>query len=272
MEETSSAMLSLKDEVENLERLLSISSEEEKRLKALAEAGAVAEARYRDKVKERLNLEKEIGVKRSQIEESAIRLEELGQEIEAIRSGFAEKLLEEAGSGAQQENLLKSEITTAKFKESKRLLTSPVDGYVHIIAIKTSGGVVTPGQPIISIVPEDTPLVVKAMVLNKDIGFVKEEQKVVLKIDTYDFQKYGTIKGFVSVVSPDSIEDKELKVDGYPVYVKMSSTQLQTKEGKVYKIKPGMNVLAEINIGKRRIIELFLSPFIKNIDEGLKVR
>lgn len=263
---------SLKEEVEKLNRLIDVILEEEKRLKELALAGAVAEARYREKVKERLNLERERDTRKSQIEESMIRLERIKHEIDSIKSGFSEKLLAEAGNSLQQENLLSSEITTVKFKESKRFITSPVTGYIHLISVKTPGGVVTPAQPVISVVPENTSLVVRAVVLNKDAGFVKQGQRTVVKVDTYDFQKYGTLEGEVEVVSPFSIEDREVGIDGYPVYVKLNSTELKTKEGKIYRIKPGMTVLAEINIGKRRVIELFLSPFVKHIDEGLKVR
>lgn len=263
---------SLKKEVERLETLISIVYEEEKRLKELVSVGAVAEVKYREKIKERLSLERERDFRKNQIEENTIKLERIKHEIEAIKSGFEEKLLTEAGSSFQQENLLKSEITTTKFKETRRFIISPVNGYVHLLAVKTVGGIVTPAQPVISIVPENTPLVIRAIVLNKDIGFIKKGQKVVIKVDTYDFQKYGTIDGTVTIVSPYSIEDREIGIDGYPVYINMQSTELKTRDGKTYKIKPGMSVHAEINIGKRRVIELFLSPFIKHIDEGLKVR
>lgn len=269
LKEIQTVINSLNEEIAKLRSLLIIISDEEKRLKSLSEAGAIAEARYREKVKERLNLEKEIQVKKSQIEENTLRLEIIKHKIDAIRSGFSEKLLAEASNSIQQENLLISEITTIKFKESKRFITSPVNGYVHLLPVKTVGGVVTPAQPIITIVPENTPLVVRVIVLNKDIGFVKEKTRAVIKIDTYDFQKYGTLQGEVEVISPFSIEDREIGVDGYPVYVKLYSTELKTKDGKTYKVKAGMTVTAEINVGKRRVIELILSPFLKHIDEGL---
>lgn len=272
LKEIQTIIESLKEEIKKLEALINIVYEEEKKLKELSSVGAVAESRYKEKLKERLALEREIELKKSQIEENTLRLERIKHEIEAIKSGFEEKLLAEAGSSFQQENLLKSEITTVKFEKSKRFIISPVNGYVHLISVKTIGGVVTPAQPVISIVPENTPLIIRAIVLNKDVGFIKKGQKVVIKVDTYDFQKYGTIKGEVSIISPYSIEDREIGIDGYPVYIKMQSPELKTKDGKVYKVKPGMSVIAEINIGKRRIIELFLSPFIKQIDEGLKVR
>jgi hemolysin D len=272
IEEVQTVIDSIKEELNNLNSILSLVSEEENRYKALSEIGAIPENRYREKLKEKVNLEREINLKMSQIKENLVRLERLKHETEAFKSSFNEKLLLEMSNSYEKERLLFSEITNIKFKESKRFITSPVNGYVHLLAVKTMGGVVTPGQPLVSIVPEKTPLIVKAIVLNKDIGFVKEGQDSIIKVDTYDFQKYGTVKGEVKTVSPFSIEDKELGIDGYPVYVKLNSTELRTKQGKIYKIKPGMSVLTEINIGKRRVIELIISPFVRHIDEGVKVR
>lgn len=272
IEEIEKVIYSLKEEISKLNHLMNVVLEEEEKLKALVMAGAVAEAKYRENVKERLNLEREINLKENQVEEYMLKLERARHEIDTIKSEFSEKLLVEAGGSLQQANLLTSDITAIKFKKSKKFITSPVNGYVHLIIVKTVGGIITPAQPLISIVPENTPLVVKAFVLNKDIGFIKPDQNVVVKVDAYDFQKYGTLKGKVKMVSPFSVEDKEIGVDGYPLYVKLDSSELKTKDGKIYKIKPGMTVLAEINIGKRRVIELILFPFIKYIDEGLKVQ
>jgi hemolysin D len=145
--------------------------------------------------------------------------------------------------------------------------------------------VVTTAQPVVGIVPEGTPLEVNAVVMNKDIGYVKEGQTCVIKVDTFDFQKYGTIEGIVEVVNPYSVDDnKEKDKDkskssdagnesgGYPVCVKMTAEILKTKNGDVYKIRPGMSVMVEVNVGKRRVIEFFLFPVIRYLDEGLKVR
>lgn len=272
LREAETALKTQKDEIKKLKELMNIISEDEKRQKALAEIGAVAENRYREKVKERLNLEKELEVKSGQAEELATRLDRIKDEIEVFKSGFKEKLLSELSGNMQGKNVLQAEVSNLKFKQEKRFINSPANGYVHLLLVKTVGGVVTPAQPVLSIVPEKTPLIVKALVLNKDIGFVREGQKCVNKVDTYDFQKYGMIDGKVDTVSPFSVEDKENGTDGYPVHVSIFSEELKDKEGRVYKIKPGMSVTTEIHVGERRAIEFFLFPVIKYLDEGLKVR
>ena len=74
--------------------------------------------------------------------------------------------------------------------------------------VHTIGGIVTPAEKVISIVPVDSPLIIKASVLDKDIGFVKEGMPVQVKIDTFDFQKYGMIEGKVKKVSKTVLKMK----------------------------------------------------------------
>ncbi len=165
---------------------------------------------------------------------------------------------------------LKSELSKAVRRNQLERLVSPIDGTVHELAAHTIGGVVTSAQPLLTIVPEDTPLVIEAFVLNQDIGFVSVGQTAELKFDTFQFQKYGTINGVITFLSPDAHEDEKLG----PVYralVKPEKLFFIIK-GKETPVSPGMTVSVEVKTGKRRIIEFFLSPLIKYMDESLKVR
>ena len=260
-----SALKSLKEEIATLNKVLAITIEDERRQKALVEIGAVADNKYRDKMKERMNLERE-------------RDSKLGQ-VEQLR----EKLLSDYSTNVEGRNTLEAEVSSLKFKQGKRFIIAPVSGYIYLLPVHTIGGIVTTAQPIVGIVPEGTPLEVNAIVMNKDVGYIKEGQRCVIKVDTFDFQKYGTIEGTVEAVNPYSMEDKDNKdkeknkdmeneSGGYAMRVKMLAETLKTKNGDVYKVKPGMTVTAEVNVSKRRVIEFFLFPVIRYLDEGLKVR
>lgn len=256
------ALKSLEEEITALDSLLEDAKEDEIRHKALVEIGAVAENRYRDKMKERLNLERERNSKAGQLEQ------------------MKERLLSDYSANVQNRNLLEAEVSSLKFKQDKRFIVAPVSGYVHLLPVKTIGGVVTTAQPVAGIVPEGTRLEVSALVMNKDIGYIKEGHRCIVKVDTFDFQKYGTIDGEVELINPYVIEPQEKnhgegsneESGGYPIRVKMLAETLQTKNGDVFKVKPGMSVVAEVNVGKRRVIEFFLFPIIRYLDEGLKVR
>jgi len=129
---------------------------------------------------------------------------------------------------------------------------------------------VTPAQELIALTPAETPLIIKAKVLNHDIGFIKTGMPVSIKIDTYDFQKYGILHGTVKSISQNSIEDEKLG-PVYEIYV-LPQENTFIIDGKEQKISTGMTLNAEVEIGERRIIEFFIYPLIKYLDEGISVR
>ena len=112
--------------------------------------------------------------------------------------------------------------------------------------------------------------IIKAKVLNQDVGFIERNMPVSIKVDTYNFQKYGILDGTVTIISPNSIKDEQLG-EIYEVYIEPKNTTLLV-EDKEQTIKYGMTTTNEIKIGKRRIIEFFIYPLIKYMDESIKVR
>ena len=272
LREAEASLQGLREERKRLESIHRLVSEEEKRQQSLVKIGALAENRYRDKVKERLQAEKELELKGAQVEEGTYRVQRVHEEMETFRNSFREKLLAELSGNLQGRNTLESEVNSIHFRKQKRQIAAPVNGTVHQLHVKTVGGVVTPAQPVVSIVPENTPIVANILVVNRDIGYVRQGQECIVKVDTYDFQKHGTVEGRVETVSPFNVENKENTSDGYPVFVNLSAMELKTKDGTVFPLRPGMAVTTEINVGKRKVIEFFLFPIIKYLDEGLKVR
>lgn len=157
-----------------------------------------------------------------------------------------------------------------QLEKQKQILKAPMDGYINRIMVHTVGGVVQPAEPILTMVDKNAPLMIKAKVLNQDVGFVKTGMPVSVKVDTYNFQKYGIINGVVVIVPPNSVPDEQLG-PVYEVYIRPENTTLMV-EGKEESIKFGMSTTNEIKIGKRRIIEFFIYPLIKYMDESIKVR
>ena len=155
----------------------------------------------------------------------------------------------------------------------------------------TIGGVVTPAQPLLVVVPLDSHLEIEAMVSNRDIGFVHEGQSAEIKIDTFSFTRYGLLHGGVISVSQDAItrdkpHDKSgEKVQGtevsssepkgqelsYAALVSLDRAQMQVDD-KLVNLSPGMAVTVEIKTGSRRIISYLLSPIIKYKQEMLRER
>lgn len=192
-----------------------------------------------------------------------------GQEIAYIEEEYRNRLLAELSEKKQRHLFLQARIEKAEFISARQQITAPVDGYVSQLLFHTIGGVVTPAEKLAHIVPTNSPLLIKSFLLNKDAGFVAKDMAVSIKIDAFNFQKYGTIEGAVLRVSKDSIEDEQLGLV-YETYIEPKNNTLVVN-GVETPISAGMSVTSEVKVGKRRIIEFFLYPLIKYLDEGVSV-
>lgn len=221
----------------------------------------------KDKVK---TLEESLIQSEAEIKKFEAQKREINSEIAKLNSEFKAQNLSQLSETKKRIKELEANKNEIEFSNINQKITSPVDGFVDKLYIHTLGGVVTPAQELIALTPYDMPVLIKATVLNKDIGFIRPDMPVSLKIDTFDFQKYGILKGKVKLVSKNSIEDEKLG-PVYEVYITPEDTTLMV-EGKEQKITTGMSLNAEIEIGRRRIIEFFIYPLIKYMDEGISVR
>ena len=171
----------------------------------------------------------------------------------------------------QEQRIAELENNLAKAKRALEQTTiiAPVDGTILVLNTRTIGGVVNVAEQIAQIVPDNDLLYVDVTLDNQDVGFVRVGQRVVIKVATYPFQRYGYLEGTVENISPDAIQD-EKKGLVYKAKVKLSGANSSKKNR--LKLLPGMSVSAEITTGKRRIIEFFLDPLMTHVDDSLKVR
>ncbi len=149
-------------------------------------------------------------------------------------------------------------------------LTAPVDGTVQQLTMHTVGGVVEAAKPIMLIVPNEKAVEVEAFMENKDVGFVIEGQPAQVKVDTYEYTKYGTISGQVIHVSRDAIDD-EKKGLIYSTIIKLNQNSMDI-DGRRMPLTAGMSANVEIKTGERRIIEYVLSPLVRHVSESLNER
>ncbi|MDU8925271.1 HlyD family type I secretion periplasmic adaptor subunit [Pasteurellaceae bacterium LIM206] len=169
----------------------------------------------------------------------------------------------------QVEQLVLDQEKTSQ-RQSTTSIKSPVTGTVQQLSVHTIGGVVTGAQPLMVIVPKEDKLEVNALISNKDIGFIKVNQPVTIKIEAFPYTRYGYITGRVKSVSFDAIEHEQLG----PVFstiIEMDKDYLMIEENKVM-LTAGMSVSAEIKTGERRVITYLLSPLQTTINESLRER
>ena len=251
-----------------INQLLENLKQKEKRLVQVKDI--IAKNDYEDVANKIVEYTQESKIRDVNIKKLLEKINEINHQLVVQEQDYHNKLLEELTKKTKEATALQTELTEANFRQAKQKIIAPVDGYIGKMFFHTIGGVVTPAEKLLTLIPNDVPLVIKATVLNQDIGFIEKDMNVALKIDTFDFQKYGLVNGVVTHISQDAIEDEKLGLV-YDILVTPEKYNLMV-DGQMLNINIGMGVTAELKVGKRRVIEFFVYPIIKYLDEGMSVR
>ncbi len=256
--------------VKKLEQTVPIARQRAKDYKDLVDRQFVSRHGYLEREQARIEQEADLANQKSRAKEIEAALRQVrGQRVELLAE-LRRATLDSMSDGQQKASALEQELLKADTRGKWMTLTSPVDGTVQQLAIHTEGGVVTPAQALMMIVPQDDVLEVEAFLDNKDIGFVRAGQAAEVKIETFQYTKYGTIHARVMSVSHDAINDERRGLI-YSTRVKMDKSAIRVGGADV-NLSPGMAVAVEIKTDKRRVIEYFLSPLIQHAQESLRER
>ena len=250
--------------------LFRVAKEREEKMQELLTQNAVSYFNFLDYQSRRMELEQNLAAQLSEISRSQSALQQAMREWSSMKAerdkDIATKMVEDRKMLQGYEEELKK----AEQKSRQSTIMAPVDGRVTQLSVHTLGGVVTDAQNLMIIVPEGTRLEVEAWAANKDIGFLKTGQQAEVKIETFNFQRYGTIDATINEISADATEDKE-KGRVYRVVLQMDRQDMQVAGGNVA-LSPGMSATVEVKIRKKKIIEFFLDPFRKYKSEALRER
>ena len=269
---------SIKIDVGRLEKTLPLVIEREQSYQSLLDISAVSRNQYLELKQQRIDQEETLLLQRANVEQINASIESAQQNLQAYLSESRRNILQEINQLTRQSDSINQELTKAKRLTQLRILTSPVDGIVEELVIATIGGVVTPAQELLHIVPSYSSeggygthgLEINAGLLNKDIGFVHTGQIAEIKIDSFPFTKYGVIDGEIIDISADAIEDEKMGLL-FPLKASMATDEINVN-GKWVKLKPGMSVTVEIKTGTRRLMEFLLAPLMKGVSEGARER
>jgi hemolysin D len=236
----------------------------------LVDKGYVSKQDYLMRKQELIDANKQLVMQRNRRVELASGIKGAQEQLQATTADARRKLLDEHRKDQDQIEQLTPEVTKAVQRNSFMKLRSPVDGTVQQLAINTVGGVVTPAQALMQVVPSDKAVEVEATVLNQDIGFVHAGQHVAVKVTSFPYTRYGYLTGTVESISHDAAQDKKLGLI-FPAHIHLDSTVFDIN-GVDVEVKPGMALNAEIRTGKRRVIDYLLSPLETHVDEALRER
>ena len=256
--------------INKLNATLPIASQREADFKRLTEQGFMSSHAGQDRTRERIEQERDLATQQARLTEAQAALAEAAQSRSAYLAETQRLLGERQALAASKREQLMQERSKAEQRSRLTQLTAPVAGTVQQVAVHTEGGVVTPAQVLMVIVPKDAQVTAEVVIDNKDIGFVSAGQAVAVKLETFPFTRYGTVNATVKSVVADAVTDDKRGAI-FPAVLSLSQTHIDV-DGKRISLSPGMNVTAEIKTGKRRVIDYLLSPIQKTVNESLGER
>lgn len=211
----------------------------------------------------------------------------INNQLAQARASFIADNVDAAAAAERQVPELVERLKKADLALANLTLRAPVSGTVQALAVTSVGQSVTIGEKLMQVVPNGAPLEIQAYVLNTDIGFVRAGQPVTIKVDTFPYTRYGTIKGHVARVAADAVTGRfaqmQQKNDAttpskgllsatsastqmtdlvFPVTVIPDSTSIKV-EGRDVPLTPGMSVVAEIETRRQRAINYILYPLTR---------
>ncbi len=259
--------------------------------RALMEKDLGSRLLYLQEQGELVGAENELLIQKSRHAEAVAALGAITATRDQVEAESRRKTADELSKAEQRVAALTQDLVKTTQRTRERSLVAPIDGVVQQLAVHTIGGIVTPAQPLLVLVPTASRLEIMAMIPNQDIGFVEVGQRAAIKVRTFDFTKYGLLEGIVESVSMDAIKPDPTRdlPDGRspdsmmpgpsgatqdPVYAaRISLDRRQIKVGdKVVNLAPGMAVTVEIMTGERTIISYLLSPLSRHGHESMRER
>lgn len=238
----------------------------------LARTGHITEAGLIESKLELINIEKELAIQGNRLKESQASFSAANLQLAQVQAEFRARGQAELIEATKKREGVSQELIKANLRRELQSLRSPIDGVVQQLSVSTLGGVVTQAQALMTIVPENTPLEVEAQVMNRDIGHIKVGQRVINKVETFDFTRYGYIEGSVLWVGTDAITDPRQGLV-YPVRIKLNANETPSAiNGRRGFVSAGMNITADVRTDERRLIEYFVAPLLRYRDEALRER
>jgi membrane fusion protein, hemolysin D len=256
--------------VERLETVVGIQTQRADAFRSLLARQFIATLQFLEVEERRVDKVQELTMERRRLEQEQAALAEAEAHHGVVEAEFRSARLAELAGWESRARSLAQEVVKAARRRAVQRIVAPAAGIVQQLSVHTVGGVVAGGQQLMVVVPTGGGLEVEAWVENRDVGFVRAGQPAELKVETFPFTRYGTVPGTVLAVSPDAITQENAAMV-YAARVGLARDVVEV-DGQAVRLAPGMAVAAEIQLGRRRVIEFLLSPLLKRTYEALRER
>jgi hemolysin D len=257
-------------EIGQLQSVLPFTERKAARQRELVSRGSAAQISLDEAEEQLLVRQRTLNIKQAEASRAEAEIAMARQERAQLETEAYEKFSMDHSTANQKIAALEQELRKVERRLTLRTLNAPMAGEVYDLAIHTVGGVVQPAEILMKIVPDNSSLEVEVNILNRDIGFIHQGQEVEVKIETFNFTKYGSLPGSIRKISSDATIDEKLGPI-YRAYVALNRDELMVDDRRM-KIRPGMTATVDIQTGHRKLIEYILAPILRYRDEALRER
>lgn len=279
-------------EIAKLQATLPLAQQRERDFLALSKDGFIASHAGQDKTRERIELERDLATQHARLKEAHAALAESQRSQTAFHAETLKTLRERLAQAEVKRAQTGEENIKAEQRKALTRLTAPVTGTVQQLGIHTAGGVVTPAQALMVVVPEHAHVTAEVELENKDIGFVAVGQHAEIKVETFPYTDYGTVPATVIRIAADAVPrdavaaQQTTRLAGqadpdkapanatgayFPATLRLEHSALHVN-GKVVELTPGLTVTAEAKTGTRRLINFVLDPLKRRSGASLRER
>jgi hemolysin D len=220
-------------------------------------------------------------------------LEVIARDSEKAVQAFVSDDAEKLDDAERRVDQVEQRLAKAEAELDRLTLRAPIAGRVQSSIITNVGQVVTSGQEIMRIVPEDSGLEIEAYVRNRDIGFVSVGQEAVVKVESFPYTRYGAIHARVVRIARDAIPEPDAEaIEGdparasntegfagaertqnlvFPVVLKPDAASIMV-DGVAERLTSGMAVTVELKTGARRMLEYLFAPLVEVASKSMRER
>ncbi|MFZ5522456.1 MAG: HlyD family type I secretion periplasmic adaptor subunit [Pseudomonadota bacterium] len=282
----------VQQEIAKVQATLPLAQQRERDFLDLGKEGFIASHAGQDRTRERIELERELATQRARLQEAHAALAESEQNEAASTAERLRALRERLTQAELRRTQASEEGSKAEQRQALTRLTAPVAGTVQQLAVHTPGGVVTPAQALLVVVPEHAVVTAEVETENKDIGFVALGQHAEIKVEAFPYTDYGTVSATVVRIAADAVPRDALTAEQgarsageqrpdkarthavgayFPTTLRMQHSSLLV-EGKAVELTPGLIVTTEVKTGTRRLINFLLDPVKRRSGDSLRER
>lgn len=240
-------------------------------LRTLADKGHFPFLRFQTVQRQLAETEGQLAETREQLVSSRAALKAASARRREIDDEARSTVLAELTEARNGRDRTAAALTQAEARLARTTILSPADGFVQNLAVNNPGQAVRANEPLMSIVPEADNLIVEARVANRDIGSISTGQRALVKVDTFDFIRFGALEGRVERIARDANTDRESGQVFYLVEIRTERSYLGDTPGR-NKVQPGMQVEAELQTGSRSVLSYVTDRIVGTADEAFRER